>query len=147
MKQTPIVIIIEDDENWQITLSELVSDYFDVQIESFLSFDEAEKRLLNKSKDFDLLITDIFTGDATNSDKGLKFTNFVDKFRNKPVIVVTAADYLINSILNGYKVINAFDKGRFEGMAFVESIDKVIKQKNNVIDNKQIDPNDSIYLA
>jgi len=127
MNKKPVIIIVEDDENWLNILSETITTHFKVKLEAFSSFFDAEKRLLKKPVDFDLLVTDIFPSNKSREIKGLKFANFANEIINVPVIIVTGEVEYVNTSLRDYNVIDAFDKGRFERIDFINSVSKVIK--------------------
>ena len=147
MKRRPIVIIIDDNKNWLKKLSEITVTFFDVELELVSDFLEAENRLMDDPTKFDLLITDIYPADESRETKGLNFVDFVNTFKNKPVIVVTAEPKLVGTILKDYKVIAAFEKGKFERMEFIKAISEVIKPRDNQneIDsgNNPVKPDDS----
>ncbi len=129
MAHKPTIIIIEDEEIWLTKLSKLVLKYFDVKLEVYPSFNEAETRLMDSSVNFDLLITDIYPDKKSKQTKGLQFVDFANQIKYKPVIVVTGEPSLVKTILNNYEVINAFDKGGFERIDFINAIGSVINSK------------------
>ncbi len=138
-KKKPTIIIIEDNKGWLAKLSEIVLRFFDVTVELESDFFEAEKRLFDNPNKFDLLITDIYPDDKSRETTGLNFIDFVNIFKNKPVIVVTAETRLVGTILKDYRVIAAFEKSNFEKMEFIKAISKIIKPRND--NNEDISDN------
>jgi DNA-binding NtrC family response regulator len=123
------VIIIDDDNNWLNILREIVDSEFKVKIEVFSSFDEAEKRLRKKPVDFTLLITDIHD-EKLSEDKGFSFTKYADLMIDVPVIVVSGWEKCLNMARRDYGAKDAFFKGKFERLEFIDSVRKYIKPNN-----------------
>lgn len=130
MENIPIVILIEDEDEWKNDLEELILQNFPVKVEAYGNFTEGENRIIKGINDFALLITDIFPGEAYKDFKGLEFVKIVKKLKQKPVIVVTAASHLINIVLNDYDANNAFDKGEFNPSGFINAVANALDPSN-----------------
>lgn len=128
MSSKQLIILIEDEKNWLDTISEFIIKHFDVRLETYSSFFDAQQRLIKVPCDFDLLITDIYS--STSRDQvGLKFANFVSAQSKIPVIIISGDSDLVKSAARDANVINIFDKGEFEYLDFINSIAKVIKPR------------------
>jgi hypothetical protein len=126
MKPRPIVILVEDDENWLNDLSDCIKCHFDVNLEEYSSFSNAETRILVKPVDYDLLVTDICARSDTNERIGLDLADYVYGINNVPVIVVTGYRNLVKIALREHKVVDAFDKGDFDKNCFINAVRKAL---------------------
>jgi FixJ family two-component response regulator len=130
------IIIIEDEIVWLNIFCEIINNNFDVEIERFSSFKDADTRLVSNKSNFDLLITDIYPSEKSKDYKGLKFVDLIQKKGNIPVIIVTGESDIVKSISREYKV-DVFDKANFESLDFIRSINKVIPFHSSNGANKQ----------
>lgn len=120
------IILIEDDSMWADHISSIIHKWFNLDLEVYTSFTDAESRLLDSSKKFDLLITDLYPSDMSRDARGLKFLEFSKAMLKVPVIVVTGESHMVKSILRK-KEVDVFDKSDFEQLDFVNVIDGLLK--------------------
>ncbi|SDF96235.1 Predicted amidohydrolase [Dyadobacter soli] len=111
---------------WAEHISSILHKWFNLHLEVYTSFTDAENRLLDPSSKFDLLITDLYPSDMSREAKGLKFVEFCKKMHKVPVVVVTGESHMVKSILRE-KEIDVFDKAEFEQLDFVSIVDRLLK--------------------
>ena len=123
-------LIIDDDSDWLDYLRDIISKHFDSQLETFNSFEKAEKRLVEKEMDFDLMVTDILPSDSSRKTTGFEFARLVID-QGIPVIVVTIVSDFIVTAFREIKVHDAFDKGEFQSAHFINTIKTILKDRRN----------------
>ncbi len=126
-----VIIVIEDNPLWIKRLTDTLA-VVDATIESFSVFEEAEERILQKDKPFDLMITDIFENEESKEPRGITFANFVKKKYQKPVIVVTGATTYVRIAQQNENIDDVLDKGIFRRINFVESVEKILFQNTDI---------------
>ena len=136
MNKKPVIVLIEDEEDWLNDLSEIITLYLkNVELQAFISFEKAKKRLMEVPCNIDLLITDIYPSKTSRDTIGLKFADFAYYINKVPVIVVTGqSDFERND-----NYIKVFDKGRFEIMEFVICVKKALESKKTPDDPTSIE--------
>jgi len=131
LPKKPLILIIDDDENWLNVLQDTVSSNFLAEIETFSDFLMAEKRIEKKPIDFDLLITDVFPAEYPHKNyrqnKGLEFADFLNDILKVRVIVVTGNTESVTDSLTDHKVSAAFDKGNWDKIKFINAVTKILK--------------------
>jgi response regulator RpfG family c-di-GMP phosphodiesterase len=123
-------VIIDDDGDWLAYLRDIISKHFDSQLETFESFEKAEKRLLEEEIDFDLMVTDILPEEGSRRTTGFEFARLVIN-QGIPVIVVTIISDFIVTAFREIKVYDAFDKGEFQGVTFINAIKTILKNRRD----------------
>jgi len=132
MDQEKIIIIIDDQEEWLEILREWIEDASNYVVETYQSFELAEKRLTQKTP-YDLVITDIYP-DLENfqNRKGLDFAKFVTSLKKIPVIIISGRASFENTreAFRDCNVIDVFEKKTITRTEFVQQIEKALNAPN-----------------
>jgi CheY-like chemotaxis protein len=119
------VLIVDDDPMWLNDLSGFLK-YFDVCIEGYSSFTAATDRITKSKASFSLLVTDIYPNDNSKEMLGFELAEFTSSILRIPVIIVTGYNRLIRTAFRYYNVFDAFDKGTFNELSFINSAAKIL---------------------
>lgn len=120
------VLLIEDESIWRLNISSLIETFFNVNLEIISDFNDAREIITSRLEDFDLIITDIFPSNDSKEPEGFEFIKLIQKFINKPIIVITGlSSFAIKSLVN-YKVSAAFSKLDFNKIEFINTLSNFI---------------------
>ena len=126
MRKTAMIVIVDNDPNWNDDLVKMIRRFFHLEIEPFRSFAAAEAWLYEKKDDFHLLITDLYPKNSSENI-GARLVTFADQICKRPAFIITAEDNFARIAWQDLRVKGFFDKGKFSRIEFILAVRSVLK--------------------